>query len=114
MHIILEQQLTPEISEKYIVLELDHFRSSSTGQSLTAYCLVENVPLQELPLADHYRSLHAKLIENYRSANWEFCEEALQHLMGRWNGELDSFYNTIRDRMLNTADRDTWNPAIEI
>jgi len=117
MHIILGEQNVQEVGNKYVVLELDTFRTSDQGELVSAFCLIENVPIQELPQVDRYRDLHQQLIQNYRSANWKFCEDALEHLHGRWNGEVDSFYEVINQRIQEqkqSADSSQWDPAIPI
>lgn len=111
-------QITNEIQDKYIVLELDQFQKDQQHPPVSAYCLVENVPLDELPQADHWQDLHAKLMENYRKANWTFCEQALEHLEGRWNGEVDSFYQELRQRIQDWNGQELsashWDPVIKI
>ena len=117
MHIILGDQITEELADKYIVLELDSFRISGRDSTVSAFCLVENVPLTELPQADQFRDLHAQMIKNYRLGNWGFCQDAIEHLMGRWNGEMDTFYQDLLARLDNVANQDPaqyWDPAIKI
>ena len=117
MHIILGEQNAQEVSDKYVVLELDQFRSADQSESISAFCLIENVPIQELPEVDHYRDLHQQLIKNYRSANWKFCEDALEHLQGRWNGEADSFYSLLSQRIQEQKQAKhpaQWDPAISV
>jgi hypothetical protein len=31
--------------------------------------------------------------------NWKYCRDAIEHLQGKWRGELDSFYDTLLDRI---------------
>lgn len=117
MHIILGDQITQELAAKYIVLELDTFLISGRAQAIPAFCLVENVPIEELPQADQFQDLHGKMIKNYREGNWKFCEDALEHLMGRWNGELDTFYQELQQRLVSLTEQDRaadWDPAIKI
>lgn len=114
MHIILGDQITEELTNKYTVLELDNFRRPDAEDTISAYCVVENVPISELPQAHHYQELHAQLIKNYRQGNWKFCQDALAHLMGRWNGEVDSFYRVMLDRVQHSAPSKDWDPAIQI
>jgi len=115
MHIILGEQNAQAVGDKYVVLELDSFRTAEQGELISAFCLIENLPINELPEVDHYRDLHQQMIKNYRLANWKFCEDALEHLQGRWNGEVDSFYQDIMTRIkdlkphVKTAD---WDAAI--
>lgn len=117
MHIILGEQNVQEVSDKYVVLELDMFRITPTGELISAFCLIENVPIHELPQVDQYRDLHQQLIGNYRKANWKFCEDALEHLQGRWNREVDSFYSRMSQRIQEQkqhSDTAHWDPAITV
>lgn len=106
MNIMFSNSITDEIRSKYILLELDKFYFPDTEQVDTAYCLVENTPIQEMFSVDQYLDLHNNLIKNYRSKNWKFCEDALEHLNGRWNNELDSFYQVISERINYFKDND--------
>jgi len=118
MHIVFGDQITKEVSDKYIVLELDSFQIAGRDNTVSAYCVVENIPLEELSQADQFRDLHQQLIKNYRSANWKFCEDALEHLTGRWNGEVDSFYRDLSARIVarkqDTASLKDWDFTLKI
>ena len=117
MHIILGEKNIREVSDKYVVLEMDVFRTSDQQELTSAFCLIENVPIHELSEVDRYRDLHQQLIKNYRAANWKFCEDALEHLQGRWNGEVDSFYSVISQRIQQhkqSPDPKHWDPAISV
>jgi hypothetical protein len=48
---------------------------------------------------EQFLELHKNLMKNYRLQNWKFCEDALEHLTGKWNGELDTFYNEVNRRI---------------
>ena len=110
MNILFESAITDEIRSKYIVLPLDTFYFRSADRTETAYCLIENTPILEMMSVDHYRNLHINLIEHYQKQNWAYCENAIEHLMGRWSGELDSFYQDLQQRIVN-RDSD-WSPII--
>jgi hypothetical protein len=32
---------------------------------------------------------------------WNYCEQAIQGLMGKWGGELDTFYTDLLQRVMN-------------
>ena len=105
----------PELDEKYTVLELDTIRIGPQGPEHTAYCVVENIPITELSRTASLKELHSNLIENYAKKNWSYCEQAIEHLMGKWGGEVDSFYEDIRSRVnrLKTLTLDDgWTPVI--
>lgn len=89
------------IGDTYTVLELDTFESPTTGQSMTAWCVVETIPLQEMQTAHHYKKIHEDLLSAYRSQHWNYCKQAIEALTGKWNGELDTFYTDLLGRVIN-------------
>jgi hypothetical protein len=84
-----------DIPDSFTVLELDTFRMVSEGRIATAYCVIEKIPLTDFDKLDAYKKVHADLVENYRRREWTYCEHAIEGLMGKWNGELDSFYSDL-------------------
>jgi DNA-binding transcriptional regulator YbjK len=99
MHIVLGTENIQKIQDNYTVLELDTVRFSLDADPVTAYCIVEKMSVEEMFTVDRYRELHQNLMRNYRLANWKFCKDALEHLQGRWSGELDSFYQSLAQRI---------------
>jgi hypothetical protein len=113
MNIIFKENLQ-NIPEKYTVLDLDTFLMPD-GSTHTACCLVENIPITELSQTEHFKELHANLIKNYGMKDWSYCEQALEHLRGKWGGELDSYYADLQTRIerLKTQNLDdNWSPLI--
>ena len=88
------------IPNSYTVLELDTFRLPDDTTSV-AYCVVEKIPLTEFDKLEAYRKVHADLLINYRAREWTYCEHAIEGLVGKWNGELDSFYSNLLLRVLD-------------
>ena len=104
------------IEDKYTVLELDTFRIGPSGPTNTAYCVLELIPVHEMVEAESLINLHHNLMENYKKRDWNYCEQALEHLMGKWGGELDTFYSelSIRIAKLKTLSlTDEWSPVIQ-
>jgi hypothetical protein len=99
MNIILGKENAEPMREKYVVLELDTIQFASNQPVITAFCLVEPRALDELMTMESFIELHANLIKNYRLKNWKFCEDALEHLIGKWNGDVDSFYREMEKRI---------------
>jgi hypothetical protein len=99
MNIILGEENVQGINDRYVVLELDRLQFSNKSEPVTAYCMVENMPLDDIVLLERWRTLHNNLIRNYRMHNWNFCEDAIEHLKGHWRGELDSFYDIMLQRI---------------
>ena len=114
MHIIFGKP--PELEKKYTVLELDTIKIGVDGPEHTAYCVVENVPLEEMPAVDTLRDLHNSLMTEYRAQNWTKCEMIIGQLKGKWGGEMDSFYVELAGRVgrLKTETLDAnWTGVIE-
>ena len=101
MNIMFEDSITDEVKSKYMLLELDTFYFSDIDRTKTAYCLIESAPIQEMFNIEKSIELHNNLIKNYKLRNWKYCQDALEHLMGRWNKELDSFYKEILLRVIS-------------
>jgi hypothetical protein len=98
MHIIFGDDAR-KLADKFTVLELDTVVFRETGQTITSYCIVENIPLGDFPVVDAYIKVHHDMMQSYRDQNWDYCESAIKGLIGKWNGELDSFYQIMFDRV---------------
>ena len=105
MNIILGKENLETVDKRYVVLELDTIMIKGSTDPVTAYCLIDQLPLNEIPVAAEYSELHHNLLRNYRKRNWKYCEDAIEHLRGRWRGEVDSFYDSLTGRIqdLQTA-----------
>jgi hypothetical protein len=116
MHIILDNHQVDEYKKKYTVLELDTFRVMPDENLVTAWCVVDTIPLMEINVLDNHTRLHSELLRNYRIKNWSFCEQAIEKLLGKWNGELDSFYAEIFTRVTKLKDEELnedWDGIID-
>ena len=49
MHIIFGEP-AKDLEEKFTVLELDTIKFQESGQKVTSYCVVENIPLGDFPV----------------------------------------------------------------
>lgn len=117
MNIILENEVTDQIADKYILLELDTFLRTTNGQRVKSYAVVsrDDIVLQEIPIMEMNQKLHANLIKNYKKGDWNFCKQAIAELQGKWKGEIDSFYAILGTRIKQLEseplDKD-WDHAI--
>jgi len=114
MHIIFGKSL--ELEEKYTVLELDTIRINPDGAERTAYCVIENIPLEEIPAVDVLKDLHNELMQQYRARDWIRCEAIIGQLKGKWGGEMDSFYIELVGRIAKLKNQildNTWTGVIE-
>lgn len=99
MNIIFGTAEVIKLQEKYIVLELDTVTIRSS-KPITAYGVVENLPLEEFSKVEVFTKLHHDLMDNYRKRNWHFCITAIDTLMGYWGKQIDSFYEVLKTRIL--------------
>ena len=89
------------LPNNYTFLELDTFVLPPDGNSRTSYCVIEKVALTDFPLMEAYIKVHTDMMQAYRDKNWDYCLHAIQGLTGKWNGELDSFYANLLQRVKN-------------
>jgi hypothetical protein len=116
MNIIFGTEMAKQAQDRYTVLELDTFNLLPTDEVITAYCLVETIPLEEMPAVESIKDLHTNLMTEYRKRNWKYCEDAIAHLTGKWHGELNSFYTELYQRIqtLKQADLlDDWTGRVD-
>jgi hypothetical protein len=106
MNIIFGTEMAKQAQERYTVLELDSFNLLPTDQVITAYCIVETIPIEEMPSLPDLEIMHQNLMAEYRKQNWEFCQDAIAHLTGKWNGELNSFYIELHQRIQRLKQQD--------
>ena len=102
MNIIFDTGNIEAIKNNNIVLELDTFYFSKLDKTATAYCVVDNVKLTDFDKIDQQQQLHVKLLDAYKNKNFELCRDLLEHLIGAFNGEVDSFYNELSNRIDKT------------
>ena len=117
MNIILENEVTNLIADKYILLELDTFLRTTNGQRVKSYAVVsrDDIILQEIPTMENNQKLHADLMRNYKKGDWNYCKQAISFLQGKWKGEIDSFYMILATRIKELESKpkeDNWDYAI--
>jgi len=116
MNIIFGTEMARQAQERYTVLELDTFNLLPTDEVVTAYCVVETIPIEEMPAIESLKELHSNLMTEYRKRNWHYCEDAIAHLAGKWHSELNSFYTELYQRIqtLKQADLpDDWTGRVD-
>jgi hypothetical protein len=118
MNIILENEVTNELKEKFMLVELDTFQSEPDGDHKKSFAVItkEEINIQEVHNIEMYVNLHNNLMKNYRLQNWKFCEDAIDQLRGKFRGEIDSFYTVLAERIEQLKElelSDSWNPHIQ-
>ena len=116
MNIIFGREHAAMLETQHTVLELDTLRFGKDGDEVTVFCVVENIPILDMPKIEKMKELHANLMIEYRKQNWNYCEQAMEHLVGFWNHEMDTFYDSILSRVNQYKDEspaEGWDGVIE-
>ena len=100
MYIIVGEEAAHEAADKYLVFELDTIRYSESADPIKSFCVIDNehIPLTDINRIEEFQDLHKNLINEYRKRNWNFCLQAIEHLKGKFRGELDTFYDDLEKR----------------
>jgi len=88
------------LQSKYLLLEVDTIEFSN-GKTIRAFAVIdrEHISFEEIPILESLADLHQNLIKNYRKKNWNYCKQAIDHLKGKFRGEMDSFYDELEMRI---------------
>ena len=116
MNIIFGTEQAEKLRERFTVLELDTFSFGINGPEITAYCVVEGIPMDKLPLVESWQRLHGALMKNYQQRNWAYCDTLIQQLTDAWNSEMLSFYDEIQsriNRLILENPGDDWSHVIK-
>ena len=115
MHIIFDTENINEIKNSNVLLELDTFYFSNLDRTTTAYCVVENIKIEDFVKIPQLITLHDQLITAYKNQQFKLCVDLIDKLQGSLNGEMDSFYNELVQRiqrLSSTQLADNWTPVI--
>jgi hypothetical protein len=101
MLVVFGKDSADKLRDRMTILELDTFMQDGLAEPITAYAVieVEDIPLQELPQLENMTILHNTMWVEYRAQRFNFCEQAMEHLRGKWKGTLDSFYEELGHRI---------------
>lgn len=102
MQIVFGEQTARELGEKYTVLELDTVQTANGV--LHPYCVV---PMEQIALdmanLEHDVSLHNKFVQAIKDNDVKLCLDLSDHLIGKFGGEVDTFYEIVVQRCKDTG-----------
>jgi hypothetical protein len=103
MQLIFGKENAETLREKYTVLELETI--DVEGQPLEVFCLVsaDHIGITDLPQLEQWTKLHDEFLHGYHTEQYNYCRQCIEHLMGKFGGELDTFYEEIL-RRINEAE----------
>lgn len=117
MLVVFGKEHADKLKDRMTILELDTFMQEGLPAPVTAYAVIqfEDVPLDEIPQLENMANLHNTMWVEYRARRFSFCEQAMEHLRGKWKGTLDSFYDEFGARIKNLQESqlpENWSAVI--
>jgi hypothetical protein len=99
MQIIFGRENAERLRERYTVLDLETVEKE--GTSLEVFVLIpgDKIGLADLPQLDSWVKLHNDFLEGYKTQQYNYCRQCIEHLMGKFGGEVDTFYEEILKRI---------------
>lgn len=99
MQLIFGKDNADALRDRYTVLELETLTVGE--QTLDVYCVVpaEKIALTEISTVEQSTKLHNEFVSGLRNKNYKLCSDLYVHLIGKFGGELDSFYEEIAKRI---------------
>ena len=99
MQIIFGRENAEKLRERYTVLDLETVEKE--GTSLEVFCLIpgDKIGLADLPQLDSWTKLHNDFLNGYHTQQYDYCRQCIEHLTGKFGGEVDSFYEEILKRI---------------
>ena len=99
MEIIFGRENAEELRKKYTILDLETVERD--GISLEVFCLIpaDKIKLQDFASLAQWIQLHNDFLNGYHSRQYDYCRECIGHLMGKFGGEVDTFYEEILRRI---------------
>jgi hypothetical protein len=99
MQLIFGKDVAAQLQERYTVLELETLEVD--GCVLEVFCVVpaEKIALTEITTIEHSTKLHNDFVDALKRKDYKICQDLSVHLIGRFGGEVDTFYEEILKRI---------------
>ncbi len=106
MQIIFGRENAEKLRQKYTVLDLETVEKDEV--SIEVFCLIpaDKISLGDLPQLENWVKLHNDFLNGYHSKQYKFCRDCIEHLMGKFGGEVDTFYDEILRRINEAEEKD--------
>lgn len=89
-----------QLHGNYTLLRLDTLPSGERS-----YCVLtsDSIPLSEIGILNTLKDMHEAMVVAYENDNYILVNELLLSLKGKFNGMLDSFYESIEQRLSSSS-----------
>lgn len=109
MFVIYGDDNAEKAREKYVVLEM--YRYTREGNidpagEIHTYLAVtpEDMYVDQIPRIETHKRNHEKLIENFYKPDWNFCEQMIPHLKGKFSKDADDFYSHMLNQITDSKE----------
>ena len=104
MDIIFGRENAEKLREKYTVLDLEKLIvNDDDGKTveMEVFCLIpaDKIAIQDLPQLENWTQLHNDFLKGYHTQQWDYCRQCIDHLMGKFGCEVDTFYEELLKRI---------------
>ncbi len=102
MQLIFGRENAEKLRDRYTVLELETLEKD--GVSLEVFCLIpgEKIGIPDLPQLEQWIQLHNDFLNGYQTQQYDYCRQCIEHLIGKFGCEVDTFYEEILKRINST------------
>lgn len=99
MQLIFGRENAEKLRERYTVLDLETVEKD--GISIEVFCLIpgDKMGIPDLPQMNNWIKLHNDFLNGYQKKHYNYCRQCIEHLMGKFGGEVDTFYEEILKRI---------------
>jgi hypothetical protein len=99
MDIIFGRDNAEKLRQKYTVLDLETINKE--GHEIEVFCLIaaDKISIGDLPQLEQWIKLHNDFLHGYQTQQWNYCRQCIEHLTGKFGGEVDTFYEEILKRI---------------
>jgi len=99
MQIIFGRENAEALRDKYTILDLETVQKDE--HSIEVFCLIpaDKITLGDLPQLEQWVKLHNEFLHGYHTKQYDYCCQCIEHLMGKFGGEVDTFYEEILRRI---------------
>ncbi len=104
MNLIFGQSNVDMLRQKYTVLDLDVVMLATPAggsEPMLVGCIIpgDKIPVNELPQLENWIKLHNDMRAGLDREEYNFCKQCIEHLMGKFGGEVDSYYEVVLQRI---------------
>ena len=99
MQIIWDKTVAEKLSSTHTILELETYIVNDKPD--TTYCVVsvDSIPLAEFAELETNKTLHKDFVSAFNRNDYDSCGEISAQLIGKFGGEIDSFYTIILEKL---------------